>query len=190
MALITIGSNGLGAGVGGSLNLLSTINLSNDANATFNSTYITSDYKKYIVSVIDLIPQTDSIHFQFLASTDNFTSDLGSYQRAISHESNQSTGVLDEINASTNMDPLQITGSGSLGTATGEGLCLDFHLYNPTGSLYKNIAILGTFMDHQTTMRHVIGSANITSTSSVNAIRFQMASGNLGSGTIKLYGVN
>ena len=175
---------------GSGYDLLHTITASNDANVTFNSTYITSSYKKYIVSVIDLVPSTDAQHLKFLASADNFTGDLGSYQRSISHENNQSTGNLDEVNASANMDPLQITGSGSCGSATGEGACFDFHLFNPSGSLYKNIAILGTFMDNATSMRMIIGSANITSTSAVNAIRFFMASGNIASGTFKLYGVN
>ena len=175
---------------GSGYDLLNTVTANNDANVTFNSTYITSNYKKYIVSVIDLVPSTDAQHLKFLASTDDFSSDLGSYQRSISHENNQSTGNLDEVNASANMDPLQITGSGSCGSATGEGACFDFHLFNPSGSLYKNIAILGTFMDNATSMRMIIGSANITSTSAVNAIRFFMASGNIASGTFKLYGVN
>ena len=173
---------------GAGYDLLNTVTASNDANVTFNSTYITSSYKKYIVSVIDL--DTDAQHLKFLASTDNFSSDLGSYQRSISHENNQSSGNLDEVNASANMDPLQITGSGSCGSATGEGACFDFHLFNPSGSLYKNVAILGTFMDNATSMRMIIGSANITSTSAVNAIRFFMASGNIASGTFKLFGVN
>ena len=175
---------------GAGYDLLNTVTASNDANVTFNSTYITSSYKKYIVSVIDLVPSTDAQHLKFLASTDNFSSDLGSYQRSISHENNQSSGNLDEVNASANMDPLQITGSGSCGSATGEGACFDFHLFNPSGSLYKNVAILGTFMDNATSMRMIIGSANITSTSAVNAIRFFMASGNIASGTFKLFGVN
>ena len=84
----------------------------------------------------------------------------------------------------------QITGSATCGSATGEGACFDFHLFNPSGSLYKNVTILGTFMDNATTMRQIIGSANITSTSAVNAIRFFMASGNIASGIFKLYGVN
>ena len=175
---------------GAGYDLLNTVTASDDANVTFNSTYITSTYKKYIVSVIDLVPASDAQHLNFLASTDNFSSDLGSYQRSISHENNQSSGNLDEVNASANMDPLQITGSGSCGSATGEGACFDFHLFNPSGSLYKNIAILGTFMDNSTSMRMIIGSANITSTSAVNAVRFSMASGNIASGVFKLFGVN
>ena len=43
---------------------------------------------------------------------------------------NQSTGNLDEVNASANMDPLQITGSGSCGSATGEGACFLIALEN------------------------------------------------------------
>jgi|TARA_X000001388_G_C2159633_1_gene95676 hypothetical protein len=175
---------------GAGYDLIHTITASSDDNVTFNSTYITSTYKKYIISVVDLVPGTDAQHLKFLASADNFTGDLGSYQRSISHENNASSGNLDEVNASANMDPLQITGSGSCGSATGEGACFDFHLYNPAGSLYKNIAILGTFMDNATSMRMIIGSANITSTSAVNAVRFFMASGNIASGTFKLYGVN
>jgi hypothetical protein len=45
-------------------------------------------------------------------------------------------------------------------------------------------------MDNSTSMRMIIGSANITSTSAVNAVRFSMASGNIASGTFKLYGIN
>ena len=175
---------------GAGYDLLNTVTASDDANVTFSSTYITSTYKKYIISVVDLVPASDAQHLNFLASTDNFSSDLGSYQRSISHENNQSSGNLDEVNASANMDPLQITGSGSCGSATGEGACFDFHLFNPSGSLYKNIAILGTFMDNSTSMRMIIGSANITSTSAVNAVRFSMASGNIASGVFKLFGVN
>jgi len=175
---------------GAGYDLVHTITASSDDDVTFSSTYITSTYKKYIISVVDLVPGTDAQHLNFLASANNFTGDLGSYQRSISHENNQSSGTLDDVNASANMDPLQITGSGSCGSATGEGACFDFHLFNPAGSLYKNIAILGTFMDNSTSMRMIIGSANITSTSAVNAVRFSMASGNIASGVFKLFGVN
>jgi len=175
---------------GSGYDLLHTITASNDANVTFNSTYITNSYKKYIVSVIDLVPSTDAQHLKFLASTDDFTGDLGSYQRVICHEPASTGGTPGQYNGSINMDPLQITGSATCGSATGEGACFDFHLFNPSGSLYKNVTILGTFMDNATTMRQIIGSANITSTSAVNAIRFFMASGNIASGIFKLYGVN
>jgi hypothetical protein len=175
---------------GAGYDLLHTITASSNDNVTFNSTYITSTYKKYIISVVDLVPGTDAQHLKFLASTDNFTGDLGSYQRVICHEPASTGGTPNQYNGSINMDPLQITGSATCGSATGEGACFDFHLFNPSGSLYKNVTILGTFMDSATTMRQIIGSANITSTSAVNAIRFFMASGNIASGTFKLYGVN
>ena len=54
---------------GAGYDLLHTITASGDDNVTFNSTYITSNYKKYIVSVIDVVPSTDAQHLKFLAST-------------------------------------------------------------------------------------------------------------------------
>ncbi len=176
---------------GAGYDLVHTITASSDANVTFNSTYITSTYKHYIVQMIDLVPATDSQHLKFLASADNFSSDIGSYDRLISHDSSGNAGTPDQFNGSTNMDPLQITGTQACGSASGESFSGHLCIYNPSNSsVQKMMSVEAAYVDSDAVSRMAQGYCTIDSTSAVNAIRFFFASGNIASGVFKLYGVN
>jgi len=191
MSAITSLPSGVG---GGSLNLISTQTASSSATIDFTSG-IDSTYKEYIFKFINIHPATNNTKFQF-----NLSSDSGSnYDIAKTTTTFQSYHYENDAEAilgyDTGDDEAQTTGFAEI-TASGTGngndehLTGTFHLFNPSSTTFvkniiSNVLTSGNALSHQTFMA---GYGNTTS--AVDAIQFKFASGNIDSGTIKLYGVS
>src|SRR3954469_20460333 len=61
------------AALGGGMVLLQTQNASLVASVTFGSTYLTSAYKKYVIELIDVVPEIDVQTLRMVVSEDNGT---------------------------------------------------------------------------------------------------------------------
>tara|TARA_B100000963_G_scaffold324244_1_gene309625 strand:+ start:712 stop:1329 length:618 start_codon:yes stop_codon:yes gene_type:complete len=183
---------------GGGLNLISTQTASSSSSLTFTSG-IDSTYKEYIFKLINIHGSTT-----YTSLGINFSIDGGSNYNATKtttafsayHSEGDSYAALVY---SSGGDLAQSTGDQKLniGDNTGidddESLSGTIHLFDPSNT---------TFIKHfMTRINMVSGSGEphsvdnytagyINSTSAVNAVRFQMASGNIDSGVIKLYGVS
>ena len=152
-----------------------------------------STYKEYIFFFNNIHASTQA-HFQV-----NFSADGGSNYNvtktttfffASHNEAGDSTSL-------SYQDSHDITGTGahSLGLsfssdsdAGGAGY---MHLFDPSNTTFVKhfIAVTGGFTDSDYyNTNYTAGYANTTS--AVNAVQFSMASGNIDSGTIDLYGVN
>jgi hypothetical protein len=77
----------------------------------------------------------------------------------------------------------------SMGNATNEFLMSTLYLFNPSLSGYKKLTHLTTYGATNGDAIQSIGSAEIGTSSAVNAIKFAMSSGNIASGEIQVYGV-
>lgn len=64
------------------------------------------------------------------------------------------------------------------------------YLYRPSGSGYKTISSTVSFADRNNTPYHAVRIGSSNTTTAVNAIQFYMASGNISTGTFRLYGLN
>ena len=154
---------------------------------------IDSTYKEYIFFFNNIHASTQA-HFQV-----NFSADGGSNYNvtktttfffASHNEAGDSTSL-------SYQDSHDITGTGahSLGLsfssdndAGGSGY---MHLFDPSSTTFVKhfIAVTGGFTDSDYyNTNYVAGYGNTTS--AINAVQFSMASGNIDSGTIDLYGVN
>ena len=168
---------------------------SGDSNITFDSSLITNSFKEYIFTFISMHPANDNVFLQFNASADNGSNynvtKTTTFWRAQNNEADDSN-ALGYVDGSDNA---QQTGYQNLedGNSSDNDHASSgyLHLFNPSSTTFQKLyysrmssTSAGDFNIHSNT-----GGA-FNSTSAINNVRFQFSSGNIDSGTIKLYGVN
>ena len=163
--------------------LITSTTASNAASIAFTSG-ISSTYGAYLITLSNIVPQTDATDLYFTASTDGGSSYLTSYN-------SQSLGHITTAGAYANTQSATsvITLFGSLGNATGESFVGNFILSDPGNAVvYKNIS--GTTAGRRSDGNVHTGTicGEIPTATAINAIKFTMSSGNI-NGTISLYGI-
>ena len=169
------------------------------ASPSISFTGIDSTYRTYYFKFINIHPSADDITFGMNFSTDggnnyNVTKTT-TYFRAYHDEANTFTGLIYD----TVGDLAQGTGDHQLGRGlTGDendlNTNLELWLFNPSSTTYvkhfmseltHSILTSGNAPYHQ----HIFTAGYGNTTSAINAIRFQMSSGNIDDGTITMYGI-
>ena len=200
MALISVSNNALqnitavpASIPSGALVLLSTQTASSSASISFTSG-INSTYDSYVFKFIDIHPQNNAIAFQFNGSTDSGSNynviKTTTHFRAYHAESDAFNG-LDYLTAH---DLAQSTAFQSITNDVGgdndQQVSATLQLFNPSSTTYVKHFIITTQTAHggdYPQPSYIAGYFNTTS--AINAIRFQMFSGNIDDGIIKMYGV-
>jgi hypothetical protein len=176
----------------GNMVLLSSQTASNSASISF-TTGIDSTYKEYQFYFIDTHPRTDGVEFQFNMSTDSGSNynvtKTTTFFRAFHLESDGNAG----LSYRTESDLAQSTGfqqiAYSLGNGADENFSGSLNLFNPASTVYVKHFIVNTSTydaSNENAYNFIAGYGNTTS--AVNAVRFQMSSGNF-DGTILMYGI-
>ena len=191
----TLIDNGtLDAGVpSGKLTLLSTQTASASASISFTSG-IDSTYDSYVFKFINMHPATNTTRLTFNMSTDsgsnyNVTKTTTVFQ-AYNNEAGNSYGLGYEAAR----DLAQATGfqdiSKTINNGNDECCAGTLQLFNPSSSVFIKHFIARTNSLHagNHSVDFFIGGYGNT-TSAINAVQFKFASGNIDSGTIKMYGV-
>ena len=180
----------------GALVLLSTQTASSSASISFTSG-IDSTYDSYVFKFINIHPSTNGANFTFNMSTDggsnyNVTKTT-TYFMAIHTEADDFAviGYRDDYDIAQGTG-FQILARSLEGTDADGNLGGSLQIFNPSSSTYVKHFIAR--INSQETSgagasedNNIAGYANTTSP--VNAIRFQMSSGNIDDGIIKMYGV-
>ena len=179
---------------GGALNLISTTTASSSSTLSITSG-IDSTYKEYIFKFINIHSSADGQNLQF-----NFSADGGSNYNvtktdAVFRAYNAEGGGAQGLDYQTSLDVAQSTGFATLNTGLGnandESLSGFLHLFDPSNTTFVKHYISRTSNLHDSELAIDFFSAGYgNTTSAVNAIQFKMASGNIDSGVIKLYGVS
>ena len=190
-------NNGLAADdVGGNLILISTTTAS-DSSAVSITSGIDSTYKEYVIQMINIHPATDNVDFRMNLSADggsNYNVSKTSHFHRASHQEDDAAASLDN---STGPDLANSTGvqaiSGlTIGGDNDQSCSGNIHLYDPSNTTFVKhySAITQTYSANgdASTQCFVGGYGNTTS--AINAIQFTMSSGNIQSGTFKLYGIS
>jgi hypothetical protein len=176
----------------GNMILLSSQTASNSASISF-TTGIDSTYKEYQFWFIDIHPRSDGVTFQFNLSTDsgsnyNVTKTSSSFE-AYGNEAGNSSGLAydggRDLAQSTSDQPAGVP----IGNASDESLNGLMFLFNPSSTTYVKHFIIDTngYKTNDESVRLFIAGYGNT-TSAINAVRFQMSSGNF-DGTILMYGI-
>ena len=174
------------------ITLISSQTASNSASISFTSG-LTSTYKAYKFVFVNINPASNNTDFQFNMSTDsgsnyNVTKTTTMF-RAFHYESDASAALSYE----TGQDLAQSTAFQNIIEAIGneadESASGSLLLFNPSSTTYVKHFISnsnGYFGSDATFNYYSAGYGNTTS--AVNAVRFQMSSGNF-DGVIYLYGI-
>jgi hypothetical protein len=176
----------------GNMVLLSTQTASNSATVSF-TTGIDSTYKEYQFWFVDIAPRTDGTNFTFNMSTDagsnyNVTKTTTIFQ-AYHSENDANTQLAYETGAGLAQSTAFQSLARDLGNGADESCVGTLQLFNPSSTTYVKHFISTFNAYHLSNISQewfVAGYGNTTS--AVNAVRFQMASGNF-DGTILMYGI-
>jgi hypothetical protein len=177
----------------GSPVLLATSTASASASISF-TTGIDSTYDIYKFEFINIHPATDGVDFQFNLSTDggsNYNVAKTSTFFRARHAENDSGA---DLAYQSDKDLAQGTGFQPIGqylsNASDSSSSGILTIYNPSSTTFVKHFICtfnSTLTDVNQREQFIAGYGNTTS--AVNAIRFQMSSGNIDAGTIKMYGI-
>ena len=178
--------------IGGNMVLLSTQTASSSATIDFTSS-IDSTYKEYIFKYIDCHPATDNVEFQFNMTTDgtNFNvTKTSSYFNSYQAEDNSAQAV----GYNTTPDLAQSTNDQILAEDVGNDAdqCVvgTLHLFEPSSTTFVKHYLSNSSQSHQNNFTQNVFCAGYgNTTSAITGVRFKFSSGNIDSGTIKMYGV-
>ena len=180
---------------GGAWTLLSTTTASSSANLAITSG-IDSTYNEYIFKFINIHPATDDVFFQFNGSDDtsshsyNITKTTTNF--SAEHNEGDSTAQVGYV---TGDDLAQGTGYQRLFNGVGNdndgSLSGELYLFNPSSTTYVThfMARVGGHRHSSAALDSYV-SGYFNTTAAITALNFQMTSGNIDSGVIKLYGVS
>ena len=181
----------------GDVVLLATQTASDSATLAFTSG-INSDYIEYVFDFINMHPATDGTKFQCNFSIDggsNYNVNKTSSAFMARHRESDASASLafyatESLDDATGYQPLSIKGVNN----DADGQCSGtMSLMNPSSTSYvkqyisRAVSMEGSTGYERTADNYVGGF--IDSTSAVNAVIFQFASGNMEAGTIKMYGI-
>ena len=191
LSAITTKPSGLS---GGSMNLISTQTASSSSTISFTSG-IDSTYDEYVFKFYDIHPATNSTAFRFNLSVDtgsNYNVTKTTTVTQYYHDEGDSATALQY---DTGMDLAQSTNpqiiAENIGNGSDECASGYLHLFNPSSTTFVKHFLISSasyFASDYSNNYYVAGYGNTTS--AVDAIQFTMSSGNIDSGTIKLYGVS
>jgi len=179
----------------GSLTFISKQTASSSATISFTSG-IDSTYKEYIFYFVNMHPATDGAELQFNLSTDsgsnyNVTKTTTTFD-AEHNEDDSFAGLQylsgNDLAQSTSFQNLNLDmeGTDNDGSVSGH-----LHLFNPSSTTFvKHFIAITSSMHQSARIYNQFTSGYGNTTSAVDAIRFQMSSGNIDSGDIILFGLN
>jgi hypothetical protein len=175
------------------MTLISSQTASGSASIEFTSG-IDSTYPIYKFEFINIHPATDGAYFQFNMSTDSGSNYNVTKTTTAFNAQHSEAGTDPGIGYQTADDLAQSTGFQTLlegiGNGADESAAGTLTLFNPSSTTYvKHFIARGSlyYDGNYIFDAHIAGYANTTS--AVDAIKFVMSSGNIDSGTIKLYGI-
>ena len=179
---------------GGGMTLISTQTASSSANVSFTSG-IDDTYDEYVFKFYDIHPATNTVYFQFNMSIDSGSNynvtKTTTFFRARHQEDDGGSALeyrtADDLAQSTSDQRLNVR----LGNGNDESFSGELTLFNPSSTTFVKhfISKSNEYGDNDQSDNHFVAGYGNT-TSAVNAVRFQMSSGNIDSGVIKLYGIS
>ena len=179
----------------GAMTLISTTTASSDSTIQITSG-IDSTYPIYVFKFINIHNDGDQRDIVFNGSSDsgsnyNVTKTTSTYEGL--HWENDSAA---QVSYNTGTDLAQSTGdqhiSAGLGNQSDDNANGVLYIFNPSSTTFvKHFISIGcnNYRDGLPGIVNLYVGGYFNTTSAVNAIRFQMESGNIDSGTIKLYGI-
>ena len=177
----------------GSLTLLSTQTASGSANLSFTSG-IDSTYDSYVFKFYDIHPATDNTFLTFQADTGTNTNYYQTITSTFFKALHNESGSTSALSYDTASDLAQSTSfqhlSRNVGNDNDQSISGTLQVFSPSSSTFVKHFISRTNVytnDDYSIDSHIAGYFNTTT--ALTRFQFKMASGNIDSGVIKLYGI-
>jgi len=172
-------------GTYGTMSLLSTATASASSTIDFTSG-ISSTYKKYILEIIDYVPATDNTEIWLRVSQAASFLTGANYGYGTGYTNYTTAGYVGGDTVGTKMILANGINSGS-----GYGLSGHVEIYNPAGTAKrKNFQWDLTQYNSSGVARYYGSGTYAANNTAIDGLRILSSSGNITSGTFKLYGVN
>ena len=203
MALVKYNDNSISAVTStglaeGSLVPIKTLTASSSATLSFvdgsDGVVLDSTYPIYKFEFINIHPASDFVNFQFNMSTDSgsnynvtkTTTFFASYH----NEADNSSGLLYQTSfdlaQSTAFQPLSLT----IGNDNDQSFSGSLKIFNPASTTFvKHFILTGNEYNSNDFCQTSFSAGYGNTTSAIDGVRFQISSGNIDSGKIKLYGI-
>ena len=158
------------------------------------TTGIDSTYDQYVFYFVNVHPASNGTFLMFQSSTDGGSSygvTLTSTAFSAYHAESGADGTLTYTSA---RDLAQSTSfqylTSGIGTDNDQNAAGSMHLFAPSSTTYVKhwYSRANTYEAADYTQEYYMGGY-FNTTSAINAIRFQMSSGNIDAGTFKMYGI-
>tara|TARA_S200002703_G_scaffold139761_1_gene130645 strand:- start:823 stop:1422 length:600 start_codon:yes stop_codon:yes gene_type:complete len=177
---------------GGALNLISTQTASGSASLEFS---LDDSYDSYVFKFINCHPQNDNVQLTFNGSIDNGSNynvtKTTTFFRPFHNEADTISGLSYDggfdLAQSTAYQPIsQQTGNDNDQNCSGY-----MQLFNPNSSIFvKHYISRLSNIQHSDTAVDDFSAGYFNTTSPITNLKFQMSSGNIDDGIIKMYGVS
>lgn len=183
---ITNGANSITIAASGSagMTLISTATAS--SSATIEFTGLTSTYFMYKIIFSNLLPASNSTLYLRTSTNGGSTWDSGASNYNWRY---MQTTVAGSTTASGNSSDSQIEILSSLSSAANEQSCGIIDIYNPLATGYCRMIMYGHRFGSATNQTTQHGGAARLAAADVDAIQLLMSTGNIATGTFKLYGL-
>ncbi len=157
------------------------------ASSSIDFTAFSSSYNFYRIECYGIVPATDTAALYMRTSSNGGTSfDAGSSDyHYISTYSTTAPATSQLTSAGAAFMQL----FNSLGSSTGEHLACTVDISGMSGTTYKPVRWQGWLYNSAALAVSFTGGGMRASTSAINAVRFVMSTGNIASGTFKLFGM-
>jgi hypothetical protein len=178
---------------GGGLNLISTQTASSSASIEFTSG-IDSTYKEYVFKFINIHPATDGAKFQFQTDTGTNTNYNQTITSTTFYAFHSESGSSSSLSYDGSYDQAQGTSFQDLifyqGNDADQQCSGTLQIFNPSSSVFvKHFIARGVRASANDQISDEYTAGYINTTAALTRVRFKFSSGNIDSGTIKLYGV-
>ena len=178
---------------GGSLVLISEQTASSSATISFTSG-IDSTYKEYVFKFINIHPATDNVQFMHNGSVDSGSNYNVTKTNTVFEGEHSEGGGSGTLNYITGHDIAQGTGNAKFtyncGNDNDQSLSGQFILFNPSSTTFiKHFISVVSNSHNGDYIKNTYTGGYYNTTSAIDAIQFSYSSGNIDSGTIKMYGV-
>ena len=184
-----------------SMVLIKTLTASSSATLSFvdgsSDVVLDNTYPVYMFKFINIHPATDSVHFLFQGDTGTNTNYNQTITSACIRAYNYEGSGTPALQYYTSGDLAQgtdfhyMTGNAGVGNDSDQSFNGTLHLFNPSDTTFVKHFLIDTHSHGPSnyTMRFLVGGY-FNTTSAITRLRFKFSSGNIDSGTIKLYGVS
>ena len=179
---------------GSALNLISTQTASSSSTISFTSG-IDSTYSIYLIKVINAHPATNNKTLQFQVNASGgsgFNETITSTSfRSFHTEDDNYTGLEYQTGADQAQGTSYQNLHGGNSNADDSGACAELYLFNPSSTTFvKHFMGICSLTEQNPAADQAYISGYINTTSAIDEISFKYSSGNIDSGTFKLYGIS